>query len=322
MNFNELIQQLNLGIFKTHEVIKGGNSVVVKTEKSDGSYTAVKIYQGTELRKSIMLNREVNAINFLRENGLSNLPANLEVRKDLGLITYDWIQGITPTPDKDCIKSIASMCLKLYDLRAKNVFFDNAIDAAFSASEIESQIQTRLLRLRSSNKQREFSQLLDGIDSRLLNFSNKENQISIVFNKTFSISDLGSHNMLVNKNQFFFIDFEFFGVDSTEKMLGDFLLHPRNEFSKQDIDYFLKSISNTIAWNRNDFKNILLMLTLKWVTISLDRVLRNQKSQGDVDLVSLIEQSYAQNYLDYFDFLYEDPMLNLSTFRNFNDKIL
>jgi hypothetical protein len=155
-----------------------------------------------------------------------------------------------------------------------------------------------------------------------LNFSNKENQISIVFNKTFSISDLGSHNMLVNKNQFFFIDFEFFGVDSTEKMLGDFLLHPRNEFSKQDIDYFLKSISNTIAWNRNDFKNILLMLTLKWVTISLDRVLRNQKSQGDVDLVSLIEQSYAQNYLDYFDFLYEDPMLNLSTFRNFNDRIL
>jgi tRNA A-37 threonylcarbamoyl transferase component Bud32 len=322
MSFEKLIQQSNLGIYRTHEVIKGGNSVVIKSEKSNGNFVAVKIYQGTELRKNAMLKREVKAINFLRTNGVDNLPSNLEVRTDLGLIAYDWIEGTIPIPNEDCIDSIVSMCIKLFSLREKHLFFDDAVDAAFSVSDIEHQVQTRLLRLRDFSDKQVISQLLDKINSRLFNFSRKNDQSSFIFNKTFSISDLGSHNMLVNSKQFFFIDFEFFGVDSTEKMLGDFLLHPRNEFSKLNIEHFLNDLSNKIPWNKDNYKNIFLLLTLKWATITLERVLRKQTFHSDVELVNSIEQSYAQSYLDYFDFINEDSTLNLTTFRSFNDRML
>lgn len=321
MSFEKLIEQSNLGIYRTHEVIKGGNSVVIKSEKSNGNFMAVKIYQGTDLRKNAMLNREVKAINFLRTNGVDNLPSNLEVRTDLGLIAYDWIEGTSPTPNEECLDSIVSMCVKLFTLRVKHLFFEDAVDAAFSVSDIVQQVQTRLLRLRNFNNKHEVSQLLDKINSRLFNFSKKDNQSSVIFNKTFSISDLGSHNMLVNSKQFFFIDFEFFGVDSTEKMLGDFLLHPRNEFGKIDIEHFLNDLSSKIPWNKDNYKNIFLLLTLKWATITLERVLRKQTFQSDVELVNAITQSYAQSYLDYFDFINEDSTLNLTTFRSFNDRM-
>lgn len=321
MSFERLIEQSNLGIYRILEVIKGGNSVVIKSEKFNGSFMAVKIYQGTELRKYAMLNREVKAINFLRTNGVVNVPSNLEVRTDLGLIAYDWIEGNSPIPDKECLDSIVSMCVKLFSLKEKHLFFEDAVDAAFSVSDIVYQVQTRLLRLKDVSNKHVVSQLLEKINSRLFNFSKNDNLSSVVFNKTFSISDLGSHNMLVNSQQFFFIDFEFFGIDSTEKMLGDFLLHPRNEFSKFDIERFLNDFSYKIPWNKDNFRNIFLLLTLKWASITLERVLRKQSFQSDIELTDAIKQSYVQSYLDYFDFLNEDSTLNLTTFRSFNDRI-
>lgn len=96
----------------------------------------------------------------------------------------------------------------------------------------------------------------------------REYKQNIVFTKhTFSISDLGIHNMLLTQNSYFFIDFEFFGRDSFEKMVGDFLLHPRNTFSKTEVEDYISRISSESTWDYNNLKPALLLLSLKWATI-------------------------------------------------------
>ena len=68
---------------------------------------------------------------------------------------------------------------------------------------------------------------------------------------TLSVSDLGTHNIISSESVYNFIDFEFFGLDSIHKLVGDFLLHPRNEFKEAEMSRFMESISKISNWFRN-----------------------------------------------------------------------
>lgn len=148
MNQDEILNRLRLNPDQVDARIDGGNSVVLKVKLINETFSALKIYKGSSERVERMLVRESKALIFLEKEGFSNIPKLLEVRKDLGVLAYKWIEGEPPCADKNTMNQIISMCLNLHQLQNAGKAFENAIDSAFSSDQIIGQIYERLERLK------------------------------------------------------------------------------------------------------------------------------------------------------------------------------
>ena len=174
-------------------------------------------------------------------------------------------------------------------------------DAVFSFSELESQISNRIQELEKTFPSLEVNDLCHSLREKLRACMNIKKNTSFT-NKTFSVSDLGTHNMIASKRGSCFIDFEFFGLDSVNKMVGDFVLHPKNKFNQNDISIFVSSVSNTFEWDSDELMEILPLLTLKWALIAYARTFKEVSLKGIVKIGnSDIDKSLGTQYLKYFD---------------------
>jgi hypothetical protein len=269
-----------------------------------------------------MLVREKSAICYLAEHNFHNIPEILEVRKDLGLIVYRWIEGETPIPNTKCMKAIIEMCLALNNIDKKDGF-ENAIDAAFSMQDIEFQILERINLLRSEHTYQFAKTIYLSLEEKLQKYKSIFSENQKLFPHTMSISDLGTHNMLYAEGSFSFIDFEFFGRDSVDKMVGDFLLHPYNKFKQNEIAKFKESISNNLGWQIENLKFILPILSLKWAAIAFKRELKELEISHSEESIKVFSYtSKGIKYLEYFEYLISgEPVDLVSTFNLFDAKI-
>lgn len=322
MNFKKIFNELYLEISNELEVIQGGNSSVIKAKLKDNALIAVKIYKGEPNRIQRMLSREQSAIRYLHKNNFHNIPEILEVRKDLGLIVYRWIEGEPPIANTKCMEAIIEMCLALNSINKKDGF-ENAVDAAFSIQDIEFQILQRINLLRSEHTHQFAKTICLSLEEKLLKYKSIFSKNHKLFPHTMSISDLGTHNMLYTQDSFSFIDFEFFGCDSVDKMVGDFLLHPHNEFKQNEIVKFKESISNKLGWQSENLDFILPILSLKWAAIAFKRELKEiEISYSEESIKVFLYTSKGMKYLEYFEYLISgEPDDSVSTFTQFTAKI-
>lgn len=322
MDFDKISKQLNLEISNILQVIQGGNSSVIKAKHSDHGLIAVKIYKGEPGRIHRMLNREQSAISHLAKHNFHNIPEILEVRRDLGLIVYRWIEGVPPNPNAKCMDAIIEMCLALSNID-KEDSFENAIDAAYSIQDIELQILDRIYLLKSEHTHQFSKKIYLLLEEKLQKYKDIFSESQKLFPHTMSISDLGTHNMLYTKDSFSFIDFEFFGRDSVDKMVGDFLLHPRNRFEQNEIVKFKESISNKLGWQSENLRFILPILSLKWAAIAFNRELTELKITSSNESIKLFSHtSRGMKYLEYFEYLISGESVDsVSTFNVFTAKI-
>ena len=304
MNIEACLSKLKIGEVTISKKISGGNSSVYKGTLNDGTIIAVKKYRGEKQRVERMLSREHEAVDFLRKNGVSNIPELLEVRTDLGLIVSRWIEGNTPPSNHESMHAIIEMCKILHEIYMSGVIFKSAIDSGFSGLAIESQIRSRVRQLQTSYPFAWIEDIVNQISERL-DIYNSDPRKDIVFRqKTLSFSDLGTHNMIHSNGKFSFIDFEFFGIDSVNKLVGDFLLHPKNDFNEFEITRFIKLSNKIFEWRLEELEAFLPLLTLKWAVIAYGRTLRDlQQELHSGTYNQEIMKSKGALYLDYFDWL-------------------
>ena len=301
MSFETFKFILDAGIPTVSERIKGGNSSVYKGHLPNGMTVAIKEYIGDKFRIERMLSREVESIKFLRSFGIENIPEVIEIQYELGLIVYRWIDGNEPHPDSKSMNELVNFCISLKEIYNLGNSFENSIDAVFSFSELESQISNRIQELEKTFPSLEVNDLCHSLREKLRACMNIKKNTSFT-NKTFSVSDLGTHNMIASKRGSCFIDFEFFGLDSVNKMVGDFVLHPKNKFNQNDISIFVSSVSNTFEWDSDELMEILPLLTLKWALIAYARTFKEESLKGIVKIGnSDIDKSLGTKYLKYFD---------------------
>jgi len=322
MDFEEISKKLHLEVSNELKIIQGGNSSVVKAKLEDDRLVAVKIYKGEPSRIQRMLAREQSAISYLTGNGFQNIPEILEVRTDLGLIVYRWIEGEPPIPNTKCMEAIIEMCLALNNVNKKDDF-ENAVDAAFSIQDIEFQILERINLLRSEHTYQFAKTVCLSLEEKLQKYKYIFGNNQKLFPHTISVSDLGTHNMLYAGSNFKFIDFEFFGRDSVDKMVGDFLLHPHNKFKQNEIVKFKESIANKLGWQSKNLNFILPILSLKWAAIAFKRELKELEiSYSEESLKVFLYTSKGMKYLEYFEYLISgEPVDSVSTFNQFTAKI-
>jgi hypothetical protein len=323
MKSKDYPHRLRIGTAIVTAEIPGGNSSVLKGYLPDGTPLAIKEYKGDRQRIERMLSREEKTIAFLRGHGIRNIPEILEVREDLGLIVYRWIEGNQPLANHEAMSAIIDMHNTLQEIHNNGGIFDNAIDAAFSATEISEQILARIQQFQQYYPPLSISVLCEQLKERLHSCKTEQSQDSAFIQRTLSISDLGTHNMICSGSAYNFIDFEFFGVDSIDKLVGDFLLHPRNEFNEVEMLLFIESVSKISNWDSTELSQVLPLLTLKWAVISYGRSFREAKLEATGEISSeLIKKSNGSLYLDYFDSLrHAEGQDRFITFRSFEGKI-
>ncbi len=314
---------LKIGAVTITAEIPGGNSSVFKGYLLDGTPIAIKEYKGDRQRIERMLSREEKSIAFLRGNGIRNIPEIMEARGDLGLIVYKWIEGDPPSSNHETMNAIIDMLDALDEIHNNGEVFENAIDAAFSLTEISDQISARIQQFPLAYPTLSISVLCDQLIARLHSCNIEQSHTSGFIQRTLSVSDLGTHNMINSGNTYNFIDFEFFGVDSINKLVGDFLLHPKNEFNETEMLLFMESVSKNLNWDLIELSQVLPLLTLKWAVIAFGRSFREAQFETTGEISNeLIKKSNGSLYLDYFDSLrHANGQDRFITFRSFEGKM-
>lgn len=320
MKLDKIAAELKISFENKPLIFKGGNSHVIKGHIGPDQHIAVKVYKGETERINRMLSREKSALTFLTGHGIRNIPQLIHCRSDLGLITYKWIDGKAPNADSSTMDSIITMIQSLHELFNINPKFDSAIDASYSLSDIQAQIKFRLCEFNKLEPSKISHIIQINVAERLSKLKQAKLSNQMFARKTLSLSDFGTHNMLVSPAGSYFIDFEFFGVDSVEKLLGDFILHPQNNFNDIEISKFIDSIQSMTQFRIEVLKPVLLNLALKWSLIALRREISQFRFKQAVlnDMQLALSHLKCNQYLQYFDYLESDLSADVpQTFNKF-----
>jgi hypothetical protein len=296
-NFEEL-KHNKFSIIKS---IDGGNSTVHCLKLMSGELLALKVYKGQPERILRMHNRESSAFRFLNNHKIDFVSKFISGSKVQNSILYEWISGKTPDNNLEALSAIFESINCLSELQKRDSSFDLAIDAVLSGRDVLNQLEIRLKQIRPTSKNSE--SLFQSLESRfntVLHSGLAERRYSDL---TYSFSDVGSHNMIMsNSDKFFFIDLEFFGLDSFMKFCADLFVHPKTFFSSQDIYANI----NQLEIYQQDFADDLILLlpaiALKWCTISARReFIEPHLGSKNVD---------SDIFIDYFDYLQTNKILS------------
>jgi tRNA A-37 threonylcarbamoyl transferase component Bud32 len=256
----------------------GGNSKFLQFNYG-GSELVLKIYRGDVRRIRDSRQREFSAYLFLRENGFLCLPELHETLEADDSICLEFISGTTPGCNKQTNQEILKSFLLLKEMYARNRKFENAVDAALSTSDVLNQIRVRINLFDLSLKKEK--ELIVAV-MRVL-----EARHSINFPKhslTYSFSDIGPHNMIMKDEKYYFLDLEYFGKDSAVKMILDYLLHPRNQFSFEDKVIALEWAEKELGISLDLVINCAPFFAAKWATIIARRMTLEYRQQSLSDL--------------------------------------
>jgi hypothetical protein len=318
MSYDSLISALGYPSALVLEEILGGNSTVLKCEVTPDKYIAIKIYRGNKERINQMLQRESEAIDFLSSNNLGRIPKLLFVNREYGATVFEWINGENPVPSIEVMTEVLRMNRDLKSIYDSDSSFARAIDSIDSYLDIADQIEYRLNLLGEHAGIVAIKWWIGEITTRLKlheSYLNEAGNFSLL---TYSLSDVGTHNLLSDKGCLTFIDFEFFGQDSFYKLIGDFILHPRNEFNLKCMDLFLNTSMVDFHFDSKVLETLLPLLSLKWATIASNRIIRQKIASKEDITVEDLMGSTAYDYLEFHDELMKNPGLGLqSTFVNF-----
>lgn len=94
-----------------------------------------------------------------------------------------------------------------------------------------------------------------------------------------SPSDVGIHNTLTHNGKLYFLDFEYSGADDLAKLACDWVLQPKQPLSHELEQFFLNNLKLKTqyispSWVER-YQALKPILALKWVTIMLNKHLKN-----------------------------------------------
>lgn len=261
--------------FETFLGEQGGNSRIAQMS-INGQYFILKRYLGDDNRSKKSCSRERYALSVLQHYGVNNAPKLIENFSSEKINCMGYIKGTTPTSDIHTIRSIIDFQRTMIEvhlsLKERDENIPLAVDAAFSSEEILTQVSQRL-KARASESESDWILVAQSLEylksSKVHQLDDKVARITRVLSQ----SDIGRHNMLEGEDQRkYFIDFEFFGVDSPQKLIVDFLLHPQNTFNFSANEMFCSTLIDLYGLNVKSLTPWIPVISLKWATIMLRRM--------------------------------------------------
>jgi len=258
----EIICEILKSDVKILSSISGRNSIAYIV-RNQNCTVVVKKYLGVLERRTSSLNREVRAINFLNSKNLKLIPNLLDVSEENSLVVLEYLRGVKPIPSKEAMDAIIYFTQLLKKIHAQDNTFPDAIDSISNSADLLTQIENRIISL---EKETSIYEIVEHARTVLKSVSSL-NYDSKVCEATYSVSDLGLHNMIRCNEGFRFLDLEFFGADSPVKLIGDFLLHPKNIFPGYLSLQFHKELTQFFNVSESAIAEYLPLSALKWSLI-------------------------------------------------------
>jgi len=272
---------VNSGVpkFTIIETLNGGNNKIYKADINDQKY-CIKLFDEKDNRAAKRFIRELEALQILNANRVSNVPEIYKFDKDELVIIMKWIEGNRPTSSLNCLNSIIDFIGELNVIYKLNSYENIADDALLNENSINLQIIERDKNLRSSSQQYQTKIVqTENLINNMIKFDNYDLKFEI-YKKTLSPSDIGVHNMLEKNNNYYFLDFEYFGIDSIYKLIGDFLLHPNNKFTIEHNTFFLSHLCERFDLKKEVLGVVMYKLSIKWMLILFGRHNRFNENNG------------------------------------------
>jgi hypothetical protein len=243
-----MVQIANNRQLKSVKKLEGrGNSAIYKLYFSNGQKEALKIYPTLSFHDR--LKSEFEGTKIFQKVGIKNVQKPRFVNKNIGVASYEWIEGESLLKyGKKELKSALSF-IKLLHHKSQTKLFKNfplAADACLKGEDIEIQINRRLVQLDDATKKyselnqfinHDFKPLLVEISSWSKNEWPLDEDFKISLNRDqliLSPSDFGFHNSIQSKSgELIFHDFEYLGWDNPVKLISDFSHHAAMNLSIQ-----------------------------------------------------------------------------------------
>lgn len=274
-------------------VLGGRNSHIFRMDTGTCVY-ALKFFRTDANKAKDRFNAETSALNLFAKNAIQCVPKLVDQDRENNCVLLEWIHG-EPIKNytQDDISQLSGFVKAIHEISQKlngeDIRF--ATEACLSGSEIVSQINRRLERLKpSGDKYPELQYFLEEnfvpAFQKITEWSQKEYlKMGMNFNQDISLKqltlspvDIGFHNCLRIKNRLYFLDFEFFGRDDPVKLVADTLQHPGSIIGPKDVEqleYELSSIFNDGQQFLIRIKYLYPLFGLKWCMIMLNPFLHD-----------------------------------------------
>ena len=220
-------------------VKQGGNSKIHKV-KFDSHYFCVKDY--SQRSDSIYrMQKEFNSLVKLSEHQSPIFALPFGYTEKFSKAVYGWLNGTTPILDSESVNYMFLIIKELNSIAQSShkSDFEKATDFIFEKNDIAVQLQERFSVI-SSSEQKIPAKIYRDL-GRAIDFVKTKCELRGEAITTLSLSDLGTHNLLWDKElgELHCVDLEFFGWDDAHKLCIDTLLHPKNEWSLELASHFV-----------------------------------------------------------------------------------
>lgn len=279
--FKDLTQHLGTGRFLP--TAGRGNSRVGIWENNQCYF--VKIYPQDphwERRKSEQL-----IVEHYLAHGISSIPPLVHSNAILNYSVFEHIQGTPPDavpPEvfsqiQQFLKAVINIPTERFDANAKEAFFHTATLKEHINSRLEmlARIDDPLLQHHLNTSIKDAFQRVDYHSSQTQDVGSRV----IV-----SPSDFGTHNSLLSPDgRLHFIDFEYGGLDSLFKLLGDIYWHPGSRLTQtQRMQLIRPLLQQEKEWEL--FRSVCMLMGLKWSLLLLnefipDNLRKRLAAQGE-----------------------------------------
>jgi len=219
----------------------GGNNRVFRVE-AEGRVYALKQYPVQDRDTRDRLTQEYEALRFLRERGIDNVPTPRARELVSRCALYDWIDGRPiDGADDSVLQAMAQLTERLIDFGSdpEACSLVAASAGCFSGADVTGQIEHRLSRLRQTAAGDEtLAGFLDvTLEPAIQRFAGRARahyaDAGLAFDRPLpqserilSPSDFGFHNGLRTADgRIHFLDFEYFGWDDPIKLVSDARWH-------------------------------------------------------------------------------------------------
>lgn len=277
-------------VISVAEINRGANSRIYKVVTRSNSYALKRYPLPTANDTRNRLHTETVALQYMRRNRISNIPAVIATSPEQSFSLLSWVEGdaFASVNDND-IYSFAEFLTRLSlisDSNAMKMDIPYASEACVRGSAILEHIQQRLCKLNEAASEHPalkqflselFLPYIDMATGKAKSFYlqngasfhdeiDKELQVLIP-------SDFGSHNALRANDNIMFLDFEYFGWDDPVTSTANFILHPAMSLSDWQKQTFISLMEEVFTKRDQLYKKrldaLLPLYAARWAAIIL-----------------------------------------------------
>ena len=267
--------------------LQGRNSKLYQLDYGDYKW-ALKIYTSADNKdRKGRLHKELSLLEHAsRSASTQSCPKVMEYSEKDSYVVMEWIEGVRPktlTTDIED-KSISFIQAINEDRETKIAFMGNAKESLVDIKVFIDDIENRIRNLREAlDNISEYMWAIEWIDEELIPAKLKEEKKADMQTKNWwwkeswdsikivSPSDMGIHNMIISEKQLWFVDFEYSGYDDLAKLVGDFIVQPNHQMTRErELEFIEKikkaGITKSTGWYMR-LKDIKKLLIIKWTLI-------------------------------------------------------